>query len=70
MQLTAAARERIAAGYHMMDATDAVLVPLQDRLKRFARRQSACTGSGDEEALGDRSAQCPAEGVGRSAEPA
>jgi transposase len=42
VQLTAAARERIAAGYHVMDATDAVLLPLQDQLKRFARRQPAC----------------------------
>jgi transposase len=42
VQLTAAARERIAAGYHVMDATDAVLAPLQDQLKRFARRQPAC----------------------------
>ena len=42
VQLTAAARQRIAAGYHMIDASDAVLVPLQEQLKRFGRRQPAC----------------------------
>ena len=40
--LTAAARQRIAVGYAMIDATDANLVPLRAQLQRFARRQPAC----------------------------
>jgi transposase len=40
--LTAAARQRIAVGYAMIDATDAHLVPLRAQLQRFARRQPAC----------------------------
>ncbi|MGH9226798.1 MAG: IS110 family transposase [Acidimicrobiales bacterium] len=42
VQLTAAARERVAAGYHVLDATDAVLLPLRNQLERFGRRQPAC----------------------------
>ena len=40
--LTAAARQRIAVSYAMIDATDAHLVPLRAQLQRFARRQPAC----------------------------
>lgn len=42
VQLSAAARQRIAAGYHIMDATDALRLPLRADLNRFARRQPAC----------------------------
>jgi transposase len=42
VQLTAAARQRITVGYHILDATDAVRVPLRADLERFARRQPAC----------------------------
>jgi transposase len=42
VNLTAAARQRIAVGYAMIDATDAHLVPLRAQLQRFARRQPAC----------------------------
>jgi transposase len=40
--LTAAARERIAVGYAMIDATDAAASPLKQRLDRFGKRQPAC----------------------------
>jgi transposase len=40
--LTAAARERIAVGYAMIDATDAAALPLRQRLHRFGMRQPAC----------------------------
>jgi transposase len=40
--LSPAGAQRIAAGYHMIDATDAVLLPLRAQLERFARRQPAC----------------------------
>ena len=40
--LSPAARQRIAAGYRMIDATDAELVPLRTDLQRFGRRQPAC----------------------------
>jgi transposase len=40
--LTAAAHQRIAVGYAMIDATDAHLIPLRVQLQRFARRQPAC----------------------------
>lgn len=40
--LSAAARQRIAVGYRMIDATGAVLSPLRADLERFARRQPAC----------------------------
>jgi transposase len=41
-QLTAAARQRVTVGYHILDATDAVRLPLRADLERFARRQPAC----------------------------
>ncbi len=40
--LTAAARQRIAVGYAMIDATDTAAVPLKDQLQRFAMRQPGC----------------------------
>ena len=40
--LSAAARQRITAGYLILDATDAVRLPLRADLERFARRQPAC----------------------------
>jgi len=42
VQLTAAARQRITVGYHILDATDAMGLPLRKDLERFARRQPAC----------------------------
>ena len=42
VQLSTAARQRVAVGYHMIDATQAVLVPLRAELERFGRRQPAC----------------------------
>ena len=42
VQLSPAARQRISAGFHMIDATDAELVPLKKQLDRFGRRQPAC----------------------------
>jgi transposase len=42
VQLSAAAHQRIAVGYHMIDATQTVLSPLRDELIRFGRRQPAC----------------------------
>ena len=42
VQLTAAARQRIAAGFHMIDATDAMRLPLRAEIDRFGRRQPAC----------------------------
>ena len=42
VQLTAAARERIAVGHHMIDATQAVLLPLRADIERFGRAQAAC----------------------------
>ena len=38
----AAARQRIAVGYTMIDATDAQALPLKEQLTRFGRRQPAC----------------------------
>ena len=40
--LTPAARQRIAVGYAMIDATDPVAAPLKKQLERFGRRQPAC----------------------------
>jgi transposase len=40
--LSAAAAGRVAVGYHMIDATQAVLVPLRADIERFGRRQPAC----------------------------
>ena len=37
-----AARQRIEAGYQMIDATDAEALPLQADLQRFGTRQPAC----------------------------
>jgi len=42
VQLSSAARQRIAAGYQIIDATDAVRLPLRADLERFGRRQPAC----------------------------
>src|SRR6266545_2200142 len=42
VQMTAAARQRIAVGYHLIDATEAVRLPLRADLARFGRRQPAC----------------------------
>lgn len=42
VQLSAAARQRIAVGYHLIDATDAMRLPLRGELDRFGRRQPAC----------------------------
>jgi len=41
-QLSPAARQRIAVGYQMLDATDAASLPLKRQLQCFARRQPAC----------------------------
>ena len=43
--LSGAARQRIAVGYHIIDATDAVRLPLRADLDRFGRRQPACKAS-------------------------
>ena len=40
--VTAAARQRIAVGYAMIDATDAEALPLKAQLQRFGTRQPAC----------------------------
>jgi transposase len=40
--LTAAARQRIAVGYAMIDASDTAAAPLKQQLQRFAMRQPAC----------------------------
>ena len=40
--VSAAARARIAAGYAMIEATDAQAVPLKAELERFGKRQPAC----------------------------
>jgi transposase len=40
--LSGAARQRITAGYHLIDATDAEIVPLKKELDRFGRHQPAC----------------------------
>ena len=42
MTLTAAARQRIAVGYAMIDATDAHAGPAEGQLQRFGTRQPAC----------------------------
>jgi len=42
VQLSEAARQRIEAGYRIIDATDAVRLPLRRDLDRFGRRQPAC----------------------------
>ncbi|MGH2655057.1 MAG: IS110 family transposase, partial [Actinomycetota bacterium] len=40
--LSAAAAGRVAVGYHMIDATQAALVPLRADIEHFGRRQPAC----------------------------
>jgi transposase len=42
VELSPAARQRIAAGYRMLDATDAELAPVKKEIERFGRRQPAC----------------------------
>lgn len=42
VQLSAAGRERIAAGYQMIDAADREALPLKADLQRFGSRQPAC----------------------------
>jgi transposase len=42
VQLSAAGRERIAAGYKMIDAADREALPLKADLQRFGARQPAC----------------------------
>ena len=42
VQLSPAARQRIAARYRMLDATNTELVPLKKEIERFGRRQPAC----------------------------
>jgi transposase len=42
VQLSPAARERITAGYRMIDATDVEAQPLKNALQRFGTKQPAC----------------------------
>ena len=42
VELSEAAHQRIAAGYRMIDATDAEAKPLKRDLQRFGERQPAC----------------------------
>ena len=42
LELSPAARERIEAGYRMIDATDLEAQPLKRQLQRFGTRQPAC----------------------------
>jgi len=42
LELSPAARQRIAVGYQMLDAADTQLQPLRAQLARFAQRQPAC----------------------------
>jgi transposase len=42
VELSPAGRARIAAGYRMIDATQAEIVPLQRQFRRFAAHQPAC----------------------------
>ncbi|MDQ6615001.1 MAG: IS110 family transposase [Actinomycetota bacterium] len=42
VQLTVAARQRVAVGYRMIDATQTELEPLKQDLQRFGRHQPAC----------------------------
>jgi len=42
VQLSPAARQRVAVGYDMVDATQAVVAPLRTDVERFGRRQPAC----------------------------
>jgi transposase len=42
LEVSPAARERISAGYRMVDATDAEAQPLKRELQRFGTRQPAC----------------------------
>jgi transposase len=47
VQLSAAGRERIAAGYKMIDAADREALPLKADLQRFGARQPACRALAD-----------------------
>jgi transposase len=42
VELSPAARQRINAGYRMIDATDAEVAPLKRQIEQFGRRQPAC----------------------------
>jgi transposase len=42
LEVSPAARQRIRAGYRMIDATDAEALPLKKDLQRFGTRQPAC----------------------------
>lgn len=42
VELSPTARQRIAAGYRMLDATDAEILPLRNQIIRFGRHQPAC----------------------------
>lgn len=42
VELSVAGRQRIAAGYRMLEATNAEVEPLRVELRHFARRQPAC----------------------------
>jgi transposase len=47
VELSDAARQRIAAGYRMIDATDAEAQPLKRDLQRFGTKQPACRALAD-----------------------
>jgi transposase len=47
VELSGAARQRIAAGYRMIDATDAEAQPLTRDLQRFVTKQPACRALAD-----------------------
>ncbi len=42
VSLTAAGRQRVAVGYHIIDTTDAMRLPLRAEIEHFARHQPAC----------------------------
>ena len=47
LEVSSAARQRIMAGYRMIDATDAEAQPLKKALQRFGTRQPACKALGE-----------------------
>jgi transposase len=47
VELSPAAGQRISAGYRMIDATDAEVVPLKKQIEQFGRRQPACRALAD-----------------------
>lgn len=47
VQLSPAARQRIAVGYRVIDGLEAEIVPLRRQLHRFAARQPACRALAD-----------------------